>query len=1228
MNVPNCSTTNLSFTWDQLAELIDNVGIIRLDAAGRIVTWNPGAERLTGYLAIDVEGCLLAAYLDTDCDHILVLPDAIAVSPAGSVDQEHRLTRADGRPILVGMKTTVLRNEGRVSGYGVILQELPATPGPEERLRAIATRYETLLDHATDAFFVHSYGGVILDLNQKACDCLGYSRKELLGQVPTLFSLQLTSDRLQWISSQLDLGLNLTYESLLRRKDGTTFPVEVRIRPFWLEGDRFSVTMIRDLSMQQQADRSLREKEERYRLALDTVELGTWQYDIAEAVVSMDLRSQSHWGEGCSEIGLESLLARIHPEDLPAARRNVFRSDFSGSTEETLATELRVILSEGDVCWLSIRAVIHFEGEGENRTAVSLVGTTLDVTKPRSAAVALKAQNRVLEQIAAGESLDRILEEITILIEAQIPGSLCSILLLDPDGCRLRTAAGHRLPAEYCALVDGIRIGPDMGSCGTAAWLRQPVMVADIHQDPRWEKFVALAEPYGLQSCWSVPIFAAASKDRADTPLVGTFAIYRRFPSSPDQRSISALETASHLAGMAVGCARAVQEIRESHARYAMISEITRSVTFGMSRRPDNDWQIDWVRPHFGLLSGHSQEEINATGWRTLFPPEDLPRIYSMFDRIRAGHAVKEELRYVTKSGEILDVQVYVKLLDDGANDRPPMIIGGLLDITEFKSIEKALRTSEERFQLAMLGANDGLWDWNLKNDQIFLSDRWKTMLGYRPDELTDSIETWFSLLHPDDAKNAMSQVQTFLKTCLDKYEIEYRLRHKDGTYRNILSRGVLSRENGEPVRAVGTHRDLTDRRIAEQALQRSEEFLRRAQMMANMGSWTFDLQTRVFECSQECVRIYGISGRSCTLAEWERLIHHDDLPLARQSFQAALSGTPLEQEYRLIVRGKTIWVSVKASLETNTLGKTLLLMGVTQDVSSRRRLEEQLRHSQKMEAFGQLAGGVAHDFNNLLTVINGFSEILLQETGPDHPGYHCSQQILEAGERAAVLTRQLLTLSRRQFTEPRVIDLNQVIVRSESMLRRLIGEDILIETILAKQLPTIKADAGQIDQVLLNLVVNARDAMPNGGRLTIETSAITISNNIHRVLLGIPDGDYVEISVCDTGLGMTEDVKARIFEPFFSTKGVGKGTGLGLATVYGIVKQNEGFISVDSHPGHGTTFHILLPVCYSEIVPTSPTVTSQRRSVGGSETILLAEDESCCRPTGPSRTHVLHAVR
>ncbi len=361
----------------------------------------------------------------------------------------------------------------------------------------------------------------------------------------------------------------------------------------------------------------------------------------------------------------------------------------------------------------------------------------------------------------------------------------------------------------------------------------------------------------------------------------------------------------------------------------------------------------------------------------------------------------------------------------------------------------------------------------------------------------------------------------------------------------------------------------------------------------------------------------YWILGYSEKDADqWTTLdhVHPEDRQKFLQAAAEALAGMCASIEYR--VRHKDGGWRVLESKASRILsaGSVEKLVIVNRDVTERKHLEEQFRQSQKMEAVGRLSGGVAHDFNNLLGVIIGYGEVIQEGTPDNNPLRPCADEVLKAGHRAASLTRQLLAFSRQQVMDPRVLDLNGVVRDMEKMLKRLIGEDIQLKTRLEKDLSTIKADQGQIEQVILNLAVNARDAMPRGGELSIATSNFCMDANfVRRYPYPVSPGNYVLLGVSDNGIGMDATTRARAFEPFFTTKEKGKGTGLGLSTVYGVVKQSGGYIDVLSEPGAGATFNIYLPQVVEQSNSENPSGDSAKSQVGD-ETVLLVEDEASLR--------------
>lgn len=603
------------------------------------------------------------------------------------------------------------------------------------------------------------------------------------------------------------------------------------------------------------------------------------------------------------------------------------------------------------------------------------VGKALITDRQGSAESLSRLDETVLAMVVARTLLSKILGTLCEEIEKLHSGLLCSVLLLDEDGVTLRSGAAPSLPAEYCQAIDGVKIGPCAGSCGTAAYRRQPVVVTDVASDPLWAEYRQLALSHGLRACWSTPITAE------DGRVLGTFAIYYREPGTPDPQHLQIIAHATHLAGIAIAHDRTKFQLRAAEDRY-----------------------------------------------RTLV--ERLPAI-----------------TYIAELG------------------------------------------------------SEGPWH--------YVSPQIESILGFSSTEWLSDPAIWINRIHEDD------------------------------------------------------------RDIALAAERRFEE--------------THEL---------------------------------------------------FEAEYRMVARdGRVLWFRDEAVMLNSSDDRPLLMQGVLYDLTEHKRLEDQLRHSQKMEAVGQLAGGMAHDFNNLLMVIQAHNERLLGSIASSDPGYADAIEIERTVVRASSLTRQLLAFSRKQVLQTRLLDLNTVVVDVVRMLGRLIANQVEVKVMLAPDLGRIKADPGQIEQLILNLSVNACDAMPHGGRLLLETTNVEVDENYARKHVGTPTGKHVMLSVSDNGIGMNNDVQAHIFEPFFTTKEPGKGTGLGLSMVYGTVKQMGGAILVHSELARGTTFEIFLPRA-EERKEATISESGQARAFAstGTETVLLVEDQDGIREVvgkyllGKGYT-VLHAI-
>ena len=614
-------------------------------------------------------------------------------------------------------------------------------------------------------------------------------------------------------------------------------------------------------------------------------------------------------------------------------------------------------------------------------------------------------------------------------------------------------------------------------------------------------------------------------------------------------------------------------------------------------------WSTPWLVPL-----------VTAAWWTDTAAPEPLPQSTKRHSRMLLTHVLPlifPVLVVVTAAGVAptqLKIAALAVLLSLGISHARLLLTHDAL-----RRSTEAVRNQHEMLNAIVEGTTAAIYVKDLQGRYQLMNSAGVAMVGRKLDEIVGKKDA--DLFSPESAREIMARDEEMLRSgTVSTYEEEIA---RDSLTRTFLTtKGPLRDAQGRTTGIVGSSLDVTERYRAIEALAESEERFRTIFDGSPIGMAVISTEGSIVASNPACREMLSLASRDLAgVAIFDELTHPDDRAADAERFRQLIRG---EIEYdrrekRYILRdGRRVFADLHLYLVRDKRGSARYVIGISVDITERKSLETQLRQAQRMETIGRLAGGVAHDFNNLLMVIKGYCE-LLQDQGGVGEGLPQLERISKAADQAASLTQQLLAFSRKQVMQPKVFSLNTLVWNAEKMLSRLISENVEMVTVTARNLGTIKADPGQIEQVILNLVINARDAMPNGGTITLETANIELDDSYAQGHLGAVPGSYVMLSVTDDGNGMDEDTQAHIFEPFFTTKELGKGTGLGLSMVYGIVKQSGGYIWVHSAIGKGSSFRVYLPRVFDDAqeLP-APFPASQR--ITGKETILLVEDDPLVR--------------
>ena len=1161
--------------------------MLAVDAGGTIIDCNAVAPRAMGCVGRDdLVGRVLSAFVsDADLPHLHAALRAVMDS-GGLREFTGAFRHADGSEYIGALRGTPLPgDDGQPGGVVVVIRDLTE---PRRSRRALTLAQSALDSLATPAYWFAA-DGAITDVNAAACRSLGYTRDELLGMHIRALERDGDVDAFPAEFARLQSSSGSTaYTAHHVRKDGTTFPVEARASTIEHDGETSGFVVAIDVSDREQALEAARESEMRYRSLFDDSPTSLWLEDFSEV---------KRYADDLKASGITDLRAHVaeHPEVVRefAKRVHIIRVNratlalygadsveqfmkgldtvLGSGTNETFAREVVELLA-GTTAFKQDAVNYTLDGRRMDVHVSSFIAPGCEETLARVVVAVVDITDRM--------EAERALRRSEANARAILDASTASVMLLDREGTILDC---NRVLEERFGL-------PPNGALGAFIWDLLPPDIAAVRR--------AVMED----------VFRTGQPRRIEDERDGIWVTTSGHPVFDEAGNV--VNIAVHAENITER-RRAEEALRRSQA---LLETILAAAPIGIGLVTER--VVGWTNARLGQMLGYSAEELDGMPALRLYESEhEYERVGRVkYGAMRAAGVGTVETRFRRKDGSAFDVLLSSAPVD--ADDLSAGLVFTVLDITDLKQAEREQEQLRKERALVM----DGLSELVLYIDQE-LRLRWVNnavarTTGILAEQLVGRRchDVWFGRETPCDDCPVIEAMQS-------GNPIRAEVTHADGATYLVNATPVLD-ANSQVIGAVQTMLDVTDMKAAEVALAESEARYRALVENSPDIIMRFDREGRHLYASPS-VRIlagtgpeqllgkthreFGLPEDLCTF--WEQQLH--------SVFETGLpTETDIEVTPDLRAFSSTTIQCLNWRLfpEFDGEGNVISALSILRDTTAHRVLEEKLLQASKMEAIGRLAGGVAHDFNNVLTAISGYVEFAIDKTGPAHEIAADLEQVRRAAERAASLTRQLLAFGRKQVMASRVLDLNSVVREVESMLRRMIGEDIQIVTELQEPLWRVMADPVQMDQILMNLAINARDAMPAGGRITVSTANVVLDDERMLALADIEPGRYIRLTLADTGIGMDAETAEHIFEPFFTTKGVGEGTGLGLATVYGIVKQSGGHIECESKVGVGTSIHVYLP-CHGEPeAAAGPPGQAADAASTGTETILLVEDDETVR--------------
>ncbi|MCX4187047.1 PAS domain-containing protein [Methylophaga sp. OBS4] len=937
--------------------------------------------------------------------------------------------------------------------------------------------------------------------------------------------------------------------------------------------------------------------------------IGSWETDLAE--------NRLYWSdETCRMLGVlpsqfSEKLDEFYQLVLPDDRNKIFKQYQNGTADnELFELEYRIRRADNqEIRWLYERGR-NISGNGHS--AQHRLGIVMDVTARKKMEALVQLENIVFQELLSQSPLDDVINAIANGIKEVIYDVATSIHLIDRAHDKVEAFYAPSIPAELSDLIKSISISDLLGHTNPGPPNAPTVIIRDMPTDPVWADLYQGRHDWPYRQSHSFPIMTAQQE------LIAVLTIYYPNSSSPSPEEENIIRRICHLYTITIEKHHNHQALMSSEGRFRHI--FNDSAT-GIAITDLDGKHLEFNHAYRQLL-GYTESELKQKDIKSLTHPADWKKNQSLLKTVIAGErdSFIIEKRFIGNHKKIVWVRMSVTA-QKNSQGKPIRLIGICENISERIRAEKKHAEAQEVIAhlftnlpgIAYRGIADKHWT------MLFLSQAVKEVTGYDAQDLIhNSVISFAELIHQDDQSRIKSEINQAVKENRS-FQVEYRIIHADGSIRWVCEQGkALSHKSGDGhILLDGYMTDITAQKAAEQTIEENEERFELLLKASSDAIWDWNLTTNTVWRSNGFESLFGYKANELqpSLSQWKELMHPEDRKKISDDIEAFIASTETKWSvsYRYLRKdGGYAHVLDRAYLIRDAGNNAVRMVGGMTDVTERMVLEEKLLQSQRLESIGQLTGGVAHDFNNILTVMLGNAEMIIEETTSGDQVNEMAQMIVEAARRGAELTQSLLSFARKQSLKPQKVDINTLIRNMKPLLLRTIGEPIHFEHDLNPELSFAKVDPGQLENALLNLLLNARDAMKNGGVLKISTQNTTLGKDF-AVNRDVVYGKYIMLSVCDNGAGISADNLRWVFEPFFTTKPKGKGTGLGLAMVYGFVKQSGGHIEINSTPGQGTRVDIYLP-SFKGNHHKNKKLVDDAIAMQGRETILLVEDDDLVR--------------